>query len=266
VRCLWLSPVLIALLAASRAPAQDRKLTIDERIELIRGLTAEYATAKTPLPQSKSPLIFDSKGSYDQGRWLRLGRETGQAARTGDLIQITKVELEDERIVLEINGGIRGGRKWYERIQVGTNSRTVPLGRGSGSATPAGTSLAVVFPGRVPPLKAEEVKKLLAPIFDFDRRSASETYVETLPPEIQQAVKEKKAAVGMNRDQVLLALGHPDNKVRTTEDGTEYEDWIFGRPPGRIVFVTFEGNDVVRVKEAYANVGGSVAAPLPTPR
>jgi hypothetical protein len=90
--------------------------------------------------------------------------------------------------------------------------------------------------------------------------------VETLPPEIQEAVKQKKAVEGMKRDQVLLALGQPVNKVRTTEDGTEYEDWIYGRPPGRIVFVTFEGDEVVRVKESYAGLGGSVAAPLPSPR
>jgi hypothetical protein len=46
----------------------------------------------------------------------------------------------------------------------------------------------------------------------------------------------------------------------------QLEDWIFGTPPGRIVFVTFEGDKVVRVKETYAGLGGEVAPPLKTPR
>jgi len=195
-------------------------------------------------------------------------RENGPAARPGDLVQVTKVTLDEKRIVFEINGGIRGGRKWTDRIQVDVSNRTrtVPLSGGSYGVAPGGTSVALVFDGRLPPMTAAEIKKLLDPVLDFNRRSATEMYVETLPPEIQQAVKEKKAVEGMDRDQVLLALGRPDNKVRTMEDGVEYEDWIYGKPPGRIIFVTFEGNDVVRVKEAYAGIGGSVAPSMPPPR
>ena len=248
------------------ASAQDRNLTDEERIELIRGLTAEYATAKAAIPRSKDPLPLNIQGTIDQKRWTAAGRQNGPAAKSGDLVQITKVTLEDKRIVLEINGGMSGGRKWYQRIEVGTGQQTVPLNSGSQTVAVAGTALALVFPGRLPPVKTVEVKKLLAPVLDFTRRSASETYVESLPPEIQEAVKQKKAVEGMKRDQVLLALGQPVNKVRTTVDGTEYEDWIYGRPPGRIVFVTFEGDEVVRVKESYAGLGGSVAAPLPSPR
>ena len=70
----------------------------------------------------------------------------------------------------------------------------------------------------------------------------------------------------MDREQVVLALGKPDRKVRETVDDMEVEDWIYGTPPGRIVFVTFEGEKVIRVKESYAGLGGSVAPPLPTPR
>jgi hypothetical protein len=254
------------LLVWGPAAAQDRNLTSEERIELIRGLTAEYATAKAAIPRSKDPLPLNTQGLIDQTRWIAAERENGPAAKSGDLLQITKVTLEDKRIVLEINGGMSGGRKWYQRLEVGTGQRTVPLNSGSQSIAVAGTTLGLIFPGRLPPVKTEDVKKLLAPVLDFTRRSASETYMETLPPEIQEAVKQKKAVEGMKRDQVLLAMGQPVNKVRTTVDGTEFEDWIFGRPPGRIVFVTFEGDEVVRVKELYAGLGGSVAAPLPSPR
>lgn len=246
--------------------AEDKDLSFDERVNLLRGLTAEYATAKAFLPRSKKPLPFNSDGSYDKKQWELVGREFGPAARVGDLVQITKIKLEDKQIVLEINGGMKGGRKWYERIQVGMGTRTTPIGRGTYSAAPSGTNIAVLFPKGVPSINSDQVKEMLAPVLDFNMRSVTEQYVESLPPEIRKAVEEKKAIEGMDKDQVLLALGHPKNKVRETKDGVELEDWIYGTPPGRIIFVTFNGDKVVRVKEAYAGLGGEVAPPLQTPR
>ncbi len=247
------------------AAAQERELTPEERIELIRGLTAEYATVKTFLPRSKKALRLDSSGAFDKKEWESIGREYGPAARVGDLVQVSKVTLEDDKIVFEINGGFKGGRKWYERIQVGVGTRTSPVATGQTTSAPGGTSIALLFHKRLPPLKAADVKKLLSAVLDFEKRSATEQYVESLPPAIQQAVKEKRAVEGMDRDQVLLALGRPVRKVRETKEGQELEDWIYGTPPGRMVFVTFEGDKVVRVKETYAGLG-TEAPSLPTPR
>ena len=57
-------------------------------------------------------------------------------------------------------------------------------------------------------------------------------------------------------------MGRPTHKERdTTADGVEQESWVFGTPPGRITFVTFEGNKVVKVKEEYAGLGTEVADP-----
>ncbi|MCC7173657.1 MAG: hypothetical protein IT159_00555 [Bryobacterales bacterium] len=248
------------------ASAADLKLSRQERYELIRGLSAEFATAAVPLPRSKQTLLLSSDGAYDKNLWDRIGRESGPAARVGDLVQVTKLGLESDRIVLQLNGGAKGGPKWYERIEVGTGTRTTPIGGGSYRTAPGGTTLALVFRERITPLTSAEVKKLLAPVLDFNRRSATEQYFEKLPEPIKQAIKEKKATDGMDREQVLLALGKPNRKVRETVADAEVEDWIYGTPPGRVVFVTFEGDKVVRVKEAYAGLGGVVAEPLPTPR
>jgi hypothetical protein len=248
-----------ALVFAASAPAAD-KLSFDERVEVVRGLMAEYATVKAPLPRSKKPLPFESTGAYDRKHWDEAGKELGPAARVGDLIQITKVTLESESILLEINGGVKGGRKWYDRVEVGMGNRTRPIGQTG--ATVAGTSIEVLFHKPLPAMKAASVKKMLAPVLDFEKRSATEIYAESLPPEVQKAIKEKRAEAGMNREQVLLALGHPVRKTRETKEGVELEDWIYGQAPGRILFVTFEGNKVARTKESYAGLGAEAAAPL----
>jgi hypothetical protein len=102
---------------------------------------------------------------------------------------------------------------------------------------------------------------MLHPVLDFEKATIVEDPIESLPEPMKEAVKAHKAAEGMTHDQVLLAMGRPFHKTREPKDGREIEDWIYGEPPGRITFVTFVGDKVIRVKETYAGLGGSVADP-----
>ncbi|MGE5486336.1 MAG: hypothetical protein ACM3ZB_00775 [bacterium] len=262
----WALPVALLAAASASVQAAELKLTDQQRVELIRGLTAEYATAKIGLPRSKKTLTVDTAGKYDKAAWDEAARQYGPAARTGDLVQISRIEIEGDKIVFQINGGFNSGRgKWYQRIQVGVGSQTAPISQPGQSNAPGGTSLALVFDKPIEPISAAAIKKVLQPVLDFEKRTATETYVESLPPEIREAVKEKRAMEGMDREQVLLALGRPVRKVRETKDGEEEEDWIYGAAPGKITFVTFRVNKVVRVKETYAGLG-TEAQPVEAPR
>ncbi len=259
-----LIPIIVA---ASLAPAYADKLTDEDRIEIIRGLTAEYATAKVQIPRSRGALKFKADGTWDKAEWSEAFKQNGPAARVGDLVQVTKVGIEGDRIVLEINGGLKSKKKWYERIEVGMGGGTTPVGGQQNTNAPGGSNIALVFEKEkgVPIAKATEYKKMLAPILDFEKRSATENYIETLPPEIKQAIEQKKAIVGMDRDQVLMALGKPRRKSREVVDGLETEDWIYGEPPGRMTFVTFANSKVTKVKETYAGLGGSTIPSAPIP-
>jgi hypothetical protein len=258
---------VLIVLAGAPALADEYKYTSEERIILTRDLTAEFATAKLTLPRSKKPLRFDAAtGEADMMQWTEVHAEYGSAAEMGDLVQITKIDFKSKRIELEINGGFKGGRKWYDRIQLGGGvggGRMRPVTSGANNRGGVGTTLALDFPDGVPELDARRIKELLEPLFDFEQQSAVEQYVESLPEPMQAAIEEERAIEGMHLDAVLIALGKPDRKVRETKDGVEYEDWIYGEPPGRVVFVTFRGDTVVRVREVYGSLGGTVAPPLP---
>jgi hypothetical protein len=261
--CLLLSA---AFLVAPAAGA-DKKLTEDDRIEILRGILSEYATVKSSLPRSKEPLPFKSDGTWDKQKWTAANQKFGPAARIGDQIQITKVAIDSDKILLEINGGMKGkgsGGSWKDHIQVGMGGATRPISSQQNSNAPGGTSIALLFGQDIPPVKAADIKKMLAPVLDFERETATENYVEKLPEPIQNAIKANKAIEGMDREMVTLALGKPRHKERNIDkDGTELEDWIYGDPPGKITFITFANSKVVRVKEAYADVGGSTAPSLP---
>jgi hypothetical protein len=251
---------------SSPANAGNKKLTEEDRIELLRGLGSEFATVKAYLPRSRRPLPFPSDGSYDPEKWQEMGKQMGAAARVGDQVQITRVGIEPDRIILDINGGLRGkrGGSWKDHVEIGMGGNTTPINRDQNSNSAAGTTIEVIFPeGGVPGLKAEDVKKILKPVLEFDKETATENYVVSLPEPVQQAIKAKKAILGMDRDQVLLAMGKPRHKERTTLDGNELEDWIYGDPPGKVTFITFQSSKVSKIKEAYADIGGSTATPLP---
>ena len=55
-------------------PQPRPELTWEDRVELTRGLTAEYATVKALLPRSRKALEFDSKGEYDKKQWTEIAR------------------------------------------------------------------------------------------------------------------------------------------------------------------------------------------------
>jgi hypothetical protein len=242
------------------------KLSFDERVEIERGLTAEYATAKVILPHAKKPLVIHSDGQYDKAAWEDALRETGPAARLGDQIQITAVKIESNKILLEINGGTKSTGHWYDHVEIGMGG-TAPVSRNQNGQPMNGSHVELVFPAAIPSLKSAEIRQMLAPIFDFEKHSASDQYVDRLPEPVKKAIKEQRAIQGMDRDQVLLALGKPRNKSReTSPDGDEIENWVYGDPPGKMTFVKFTEGKVVEVKDSYANIGGTTAPPLPAAR
>jgi len=187
--------------------------------------------------------------------------EFGPVARIDDLVQITHVDIEDNRVTFAINGGFKPGGKWYQHVEVGMGSGTQPVNQDPKRAL--GTTITVVWGERIPPdIQVSDVKKILKPVLDFEMRSASEDYFSSLPPEIQEAIKAKRAAIGMTRDQVRMAMGMPRDKLRETKDGLDTEDWIYGLPPGKITFVTFANSKVIQVKDSFAGLGGATAPPL----
>ncbi len=247
--------------AATLLPLYADKLTDEDRIEIIRGLSAEYATAKVQIPRSRNALKFQADGTWDKAQWSDAFKDNGPAARSGDLVQVTKVSIEGDRLILEINGGLKSKKKWYEHIEVGMGGSTSPMGGQQGTNAPGGSNIALIFEKEkgVPVAKASDFKKMLAPILDFEKHSATEQYIETLSPEFKAAIEQKKAVIGMNRDEVIMAMGRPFRKSREVKDGLETEDWIYGEPPGRMTFITFANSKVTIVKETYAGLGGSTA-------
>jgi hypothetical protein len=235
-----------------KAGAKAKPVPLDKNgeIALIRGLSSEVAVTKLTLPRGKHGIFLDSRGKLDQAKAQQEIKENGPAVNAGTPIEITKIDFKPDRLTFEINGGGKNGRHWYQHIEIGMGTTTQPIApQDPNQAMVYGSYLTLKFPGRVPELTVAETKQLLAPVLDFERHSPTVLYSPSVPPKFKEAIKSHEVLVGMDHDAVLSAKGPPDRKVREDQpDGSEKEDWIYGLPP-HVLFVSFDGDTVVRVKQ-----------------
>ncbi len=221
----------------------------DTRIALIRELDREVAVAKVAMPRGRRGIFLDAQGKLDRSRAESELQANGPAIRAGMPVEITHLTFKPDRIVFEINGGGKKGKKWYQRIEVGVGTTTRPIAP-EAPVLAYGSWISLAVSERDSELTVPQVKKMLGEVLDFERHSPTVLYSPSVPPKIKEAIKNHQVIVGMDRDAVLSAKGPPDRKVREVvpQSGIEKEDWIYGLPP-HVLYVTFEGDTVVSVRQ-----------------
>jgi hypothetical protein len=228
------------------------------KLELIRYVSGEFARAIKPLPAGKDGFIVRIGQPLDANMLDRQVATHGAAVNTGDHVQITKLEFHDKQIVVDLNGGGRGKKRLRDRIHLEMGgiptARTTSTQQDQGPAglqPGLGSTLFLEFTQPLPDLAPEDLKKILSPFLDFTRqRSASVQWFDTLPVEMKKAIQDRRPVVGMDREEVVAAIGKPEHKVRERDqDGNDIEDWIYGQPPSKTVFVRFTGQRVTSVKQ-----------------
>jgi hypothetical protein len=249
----FISP-LFAVLAASSflyagnspEPAHMSKQT---RMDLIRAFNAELVYIRTPFPMGKKGLSVKngvvSPGEQELHQMIAMW---GPSVKPGDRARISEIEIKGDKIHFEINGGPVKRQKWYQHISVGAGGNDVPIAAGNPQDNPRGSYVDLIFDKYVPDLNPQQLKNLLAPVFDFDSKSALQAYLETVPPNVKAAVEAHRVLVGMNREMVIYSKGRAGQKTREKDGEIEYEEWIYGQPPQDVDFVRLVGDEVIRVE------------------
>lgn len=234
------------------ANSKDSRLQPRSRLALVRFIDGEFVRVVQPIPAGKKGFHIKAGTTVDQNSLHMTLGYAGAAINPGDSAQITDLEFKDRQIILDINGGGRGKTRMRDRIHMEVGGMpTMTTTDQTSVNTHAGATVYLDFDKPLPDLTPDQLKQYLSSVLDFSRQhSAAVQWIDTLPPEIQTAIANKRPAVGMDHEMVLAALGRPDRKVREKEaDGTETEDWIYGKPPAKTVFVTFEGDKVTQVEQ-----------------
>jgi len=254
----WKSLLVLCILCAwvvATAFADDQKsaalphISKQTRVDMIRAFNAELVYIRSAFPMgTKGLTLKDGKISPGATELQQMLAMWGPAVKPGDQARISNIEIKNNLIHFEINGGPIKHSKWYQRISVGGMGGETPIAPTDSSANPRGSYVDLVFDNYVPELDANQLKALLRPVFDFNSKSVEEAYLDTVPPKVKAAIQQHRVLVGMDREMVIYAKGRPPRKIREKEDDTEYEEWVFGEPPQDVDFVRFSGDEVVRVE------------------
>jgi hypothetical protein len=250
--------------AGAQSPAKaagavaNTTLQDNSKLALIRYVSGEFAKAVKPMPAGKEGFLIYVGKPLNAELLDRSVANHGAAVNTGDSVQITKLEFRAHQIVVDVNGGGRGRKRWRDHIQISLGGTmpsvqsTSTQDQGPPGLQPGmGSTILLEFNKPLPDMTPEELKQLLSPLLNFAKeRSAAVQWFDTLPPEMKKAIQERKPVLGMDREEVVAAIGKPDHKVRERDtDGNDIEDWIYGQPPSRTVFIRFTGDRVTGIKQ-----------------
>ena len=234
------------------AKTQAGPLQPMSRLSLVRYVDGEFVRVVRPIPAGKKGFHLKAGIPLDEKALRMAVASAGSAINPGDHAQITNLDFKEKEIVVDINGGGKGKTRLRDRIHLDVGGiPTMTTTSNTPVNTNAGATLYLDFDKPLPEMTAEDLEHFLSGVLDFSKRhSAAVQWVESLPPEIQKAIQDKQPVVGMDHDMVLAAMGRPDRKVREKgPDGNEIEDWIYGKPPAKTIFVSFEGDKVTEVHQ-----------------
>jgi hypothetical protein len=233
--------------------AQDGPLQPTSRLSLVRYVDGELVRVVRAIPAGKKGFHLKAGVPLNENALRMAVASAGSAINPGDHAQISNLEFKDKQIIVDINGGGRGKTRLRDRIhlEVGGVIPTMSTAPDTPVNTNAGATLYLDFDKPLPDMTPEDLEQFLSGLLDFSKKhSAAVQWVESLPPEIQKAIQDKQPVVGMDHEMVLAAMGRPDRKVREKgSDGSEIEDWIYGTPPAKTIFVSFEGDKVTQVHQ-----------------
>jgi hypothetical protein len=237
-------------------PADAPRMSKQTRLEIIRDFETQILYARSTFPMGVKGLKLKNGVTSPNGPELQQAIALwGPAIKPGDPAHISYVQIKDDHIHFDLNGGPVHRKKWYEHVQIsGANGTPVQMSPNQSQPNPHGTYLDVYFDKYVPEMTARQLRDLLYPVLDFNARNKEEAYLDTVPPKVKEAIQAHHVLVGMNTEMVLHARGKAPKKVRERDGESEYEEWIYGEPPQDVDFVRIVSDQVVRVETM--KVGG----------
>src|SRR5256886_8020878 len=99
------------------SPSKNTTLQENSKLDLIRYVSGEFAKAIKPLPAGKEGFHVSVGKPLEAEMLDRAVATHGSAVSTGDNVQITKLEFRDHQIIVDLNGGGRGKRRWRDRSE-----------------------------------------------------------------------------------------------------------------------------------------------------
>src|SRR5271170_7869805 len=105
--------------SAQAIPLNAPRISKHSRYEVIREFETQLVYARTAFPMGKKGLLLKQGVITPNGEELQQALNLwGPAVKPGDPAHISFVQIKDDHIHFEINGGPIHREKWYQRVQI----------------------------------------------------------------------------------------------------------------------------------------------------
>src|SRR5271170_1829671 len=154
-------------------PTNAPRISKESRYQVIREFETQLVYARTSFPMGSKGLLLKDGVITPNGEQLRQDLALwGPAVKPGDPAHISYVQIKDDHIHFEINGGPTRHKKWYQRVDV-TGAYGGPVGGGQdeAQANPHGTFVDLYFDNHVPEMTVAQARASLYPVLDFTARN-----------------------------------------------------------------------------------------------
>src|SRR5258708_6450133 len=116
---------------ADHTPPQNpvhKSATLQEesKLALIRFVSGEFAKASKSLPAGKEGFLVYADKPLNTQQLDHTVATHGAAVHVGDNVQITKLDFKDHVIIVDVNGGGRGKKRFLAHLQIGMGGTPVP--------------------------------------------------------------------------------------------------------------------------------------------
>ncbi len=185
----WLTILLVLSALAFAENTPPPRISQQTREQIVHAFNAELVYIHTSFPMGKTGLKLKNGNVSPSGPELQqLMALWGPAAKPGDRARISNIAIKGDYIRFEINGGPVKRPKWYQRIEIGGPNASGPIAPSDANANARGSFVDLYFDKYVPEITGPELKQLLRPVFDFDAKSAVDAYLETVSPQVKEAI------------------------------------------------------------------------------
>lgn len=242
------SILLLALAFLTSGTALTQVLQ-QNRFEILGTVIADTAASMIVMPFGDEGVTLFEDGEIDKEKLRKELGDEGRSINEGDVVTVTAISFEDNKIEIELNGGGKNKKGILDRLEIGVGNRTIPV-RETDFKQAEGSKVVLLFNEKTPKdLTPDLLREFLSPVLDFNERNFMETGIDSLSEEFREAVLAKEAKIGMDKATVLMAMGRPTDRIREKVNGVEQEDWLYRKVGFHVDFITFEKGIVVRIRK-----------------
>src|SRR5262245_7223476 len=95
------------------------QISRDARIDLLRTVIADQAAARIGLTFGNDGVELSDSGQLNKDKLERDLKKNGQSVEVGKVVTVTDLAFDDNKIEVELDGGGKNKKSFWDRIQVG---------------------------------------------------------------------------------------------------------------------------------------------------